>query len=106
MKNLIGAQRLWKIIMKYGIAVQPRSIIRRVKSTGEASPLKPYYDKKSLVICVAAQRRFIEVGFFVIPNHSSVIEDSLKFLLSRKVSPYKGYLEGIVDFIKLPHKLS
>ncbi len=38
-------------------------------------------------------KKVYEVGFFAIPNHSSVIERFIKISIIRQVSPYKGYLE-------------
>lgn len=77
------------------------------QSTGEASPLKTYYMTRNRLLYAWRHKeglsKWVSLLYLIIVVS---LRDSLKFLLSRKYHLIKATWEGIIDFIKLPHKLS
>ncbi|WP_308764395.1 glycosyltransferase family 2 protein [uncultured Bacteroides sp.] len=77
------------------------------QSTGEASPLKIYYMTRNRLLYAWRHKEGLSKWVSLLYLITVVsLRDSLKFLLSGKYHLIKATWEGIVDFIKLPHKLS
>ena len=77
------------------------------QSTGEASPLKTYYMTRNRLLYAWRHKEGLLKWVSLLYLITVVsLRDSLKFLLSRKYHLIKATWEGIIDFIKLPHKLS